>query len=246
MCGAARQTTCVAGARHRVEVERSVSARRGWPNGAAHRGAQAVERSEKPGAAGLTAQPTAARNPSRGEKTSSMPGVAGLSVQPTAASNPWRGAKKPDAAGLTAQPIAANWNAARNRTSLAFRGRTGGTARHGKREGPSRLATRHSPRRHALPLGGGFGAVAGPNRRALVPAPIYFGPRRTNAPLSPWLANSIARLADLPAASPGQASAPNSGPPKSESKPTHPSQNPNPNSNSGPMYLGQSASAVRD
>ena len=34
----------------------------------------------------------------------------------------------------------------------------------------------------ALHLGGGFGAVAGPNRRALVPVPMHIGPRRTNSP----------------------------------------------------------------
>ena len=120
--------------------------------------------------AGLKAQPTAAQKP--------VPAL--LAALPFAASKPVAAdltalpfaANKPVAAGLTALPFAANKNAACNRTSFAFCGRTVVTARKGRREGPTR---------HALHQGAGFGAVASPNRRALVPVPIYFGPRRTNA-----------------------------------------------------------------
>ena len=107
--------------------------------------------------------------------------MAGLKAQPTVAQKPVAAdltaltfaANKPVAAGLTALPFAANKNAACNRTSFAFCGRTVVTARKGRREGPTR---------HALHQGAGFGAVASPNRRALVPVPMCVGPRRTNAP----------------------------------------------------------------
>ena len=59
-----------------------------------------------------------------------------------------------------------------NRTSPFICGRTAVAARNGKREGPSQLASRRSPMRHALHLGAGFGAVAGPNSRASVPVPM--------------------------------------------------------------------------